>query len=219
MEGKGGKMYIQNIALYAIIMTLIGCAAFQPTEKVLNPARAPQVAELNTVAIANFQGKDGELFRQELQARLLSENAKQGIFRIVNSTRTADGIFSGQVLDSSISYKNYTKEVEDCERKSMFGACKEGTKTTTNVQCVDRKANFKVIFSVTKRKTDEVIYSSTFTGDDTDTHCNNSSTSPITDNAMLLKARAKVLDEIRKDIAPYYTGGEILLFRPDKWAN
>ncbi len=213
-------MYLRNLVFYILVLTLVGgCELLKPTERVLNPARAPQVAELNSVAIAKFTGKDGELFRQELQARLLSENGKQGIFRIVTSAKKADGVFSGQVLDSSISYQTYSKEVEDCERKSLFGACKEGTQKKITVQCVDRKANFKVIVSVTKRKTGEVIYSSPFTGTDSDTYCNNSSTSPIADSAMLLKARAKVLDEIRKDVAPYYTGGELLLFRPDKWAN
>jgi hypothetical protein len=210
---------IKSVVFATVFIILVGCNMLKPTERVLNPARAPQVAELNTVAISKFKGKDGELFRQELQARLLSENAKQGIFRVVTSAKKAEGIFSGQVLDSSVSYKTYSKEVEDCERKSLFGACKEGTKKKINVECVDRKANFKVIVSVTKRKTGEVIYSSTFTGNDTDTYCNNNSTSPIGNDAMLLKARAKVLEELRKDVAPYYTGGELLLFRPDKWAN
>ena len=210
-------MYIRNLALCASIISLVSCAAFQPTERVLNPARAPQVAELNTVAISQFKGKDGELFGSELQARLLSENGKQGIFTVLTSTKKAEGIFSGQVVESSVNSRNYQKEVEDCERKSAFGACKEGTKRKINVQCVERKANFKVIISVTKRKTEEVIYSSTVVGDDTNTHCQNNSITPIANETMLQKARTKVIEEIRKDIAPYYTGGELLLFRPDKW--
>ena len=57
------------------------------------------------------------------------------------------------------------------------------------------------------------------TGDDANTHCQNNSNTPITNEAMLQKARTKVIEEIRKDVAPYYTGGELRLFRPDKWMN
>jgi len=204
-------MYIRNIALCAGIISLVSCAAFKPTPRVLNPARAPQVAELNTVAISQFKGKDGELFRSELQARLLSENGKQGIFTVLTSTKKAEGIFSGQVLESSVTYRTYQKEVEECADKD----CK--TKRKVNVECIDRKANFKVAIEVNKQKKNEIIYSSTFSGDDTDTYCKNSSSTPITNEAMLQKARTKVIEEIRKDVAPYYTGGELLLFRPDKW--
>jgi len=201
--------FIRPLAVIVTMMTLVGCTR---KPQVLNPARAPQIAMLESVAISSFDGKDGPLFKSELQSMLMSENKKQGIFMVMDSPQKAEGVFSGQVIESSVNNRTYSKEVEDCERKKLFGACKEGTKRKYNVQCLERTGTFQVVFSVKKVQTGEIIYTSTHAGNERDTYCQNQSSSPIPEAAILQKARAKALEKIRKDVAPYYTGGGLSFF-------
>jgi hypothetical protein len=193
--------FLKPLAVYASVMTLVACTGAK--KQTLNPPKVPRVGKLEMVAISSFDGKDGALFRKELQSLLL--NDKLGGFVVVTSSKKADGVFSGRVVDSSVSSRSYSKEIEDCDREGLLRRCKEGTQRKYNVQCVDRAANFQVVVSATKVKTGEVIYSSTTTGKQTDTHCQNQSTTPVSDSALLQKARAKALEKIRKDVAPYYT--------------
>jgi len=196
--------FLKALAVYASVMTLVACTgAKKPT---FNPAKAPRVAKLERVAISSFDGKDGALFKKELETMLL--NNKQGGFVVVTSQKEADGFFSGRVIDSSVSSRSFSKEIEDCEREGIFKKCKEGTQRKFNVKCVEKTANFHVLVSATKLKTGEVIYSSKFTGKETDTHCENQSTPPASNASLLQKARTKALEKIRKDVAPYYTTEE-----------
>jgi len=193
--------FIKVLALYVSVMTLLACTATnKPT---FNPAKAPRVAKLERVAISSFDGKDGGLFRKELETMLL--NNKQGGFVVVTSQKEADGVFSGRVIDSSVSGRSFSKELEDCDREGFFKKCKEGTERKINLECVEKGATVQVLVSAIKLKTGEVIYSSKFTGKETDTHCENQSTPPTSNAALLQKARANVLEQIRKVVAPYYT--------------
>ncbi|MEN8218996.1 MAG: hypothetical protein ABFS56_22025 [Pseudomonadota bacterium] len=207
--------FLKPLSVIASVMTLVGCGTLTPTPRVLNPAKVPEVAKLESVAISSFEGKDGALFKSELQSMLLTANEK--LFKVVNSPEKAEGVFSGQVTESSVGSRTYSKEVEDCERKGAFKACKEGTKRKYNVQCVERTANFQVVVSVTKVKTGEVIYTKRHSGEHTDTYCKNQSSTPASESSLLQKARAEVLQELRNDVAPYYTGGKIPLLNPSQW--
>jgi inosine/xanthosine triphosphate pyrophosphatase family protein len=210
-------MYSQStiFALLAVyIMMLGGCVALIPTPIELQPPRAPQVAELKSFAISSIEGKDAEIFKAELQSMLQTEDDK---FVFVSSPQTAEGVFSGRVLDSSVRSYTSTNKTKTCERKGLFKACKDGTKREKLTQCLERTAYFKVAISVTKVKTEKVIYSKTITGKDTDRHCSDKSHAAFLNSKLLQSARTKALEEIRKDIAPYETGGELLLFSPKQW--
>jgi hypothetical protein len=195
-------------------MGMGGCAVLETTPIKLQPPRAPQIAELKSLAISSVEGKDGELFKGELQSMLQTEDDK---FVFVTSPQTAEGVFSGRVLESSVRSNTVTDKVKTCDRKGLFKACKDGTKREKLKQCLKRTAYFKVALSVTKVKTEDVIYSKTVTGEDTDRHCSDKSHAAFSNTNLLQSARAKALEEIRKDIAPYQTGGKPLLFSPGQW--
>ncbi len=193
--------FLKALAVSASVMTLVACSgAKKPT---FNPAKAPRVAKLERVAISSFDGKDGKLFKKELETLLL--NDKQGGFVVVTSQKEADGVFSGRVIESSVNSRSFSKELEDCEREGILNRCKEGTQRKFKVKCVEKTANFQVLVSATKLKTGEVILSSNFTGKETDTYCKNQSTPPVSNASLLQKARTKALEKIRKYVAPYYS--------------
>jgi hypothetical protein len=208
---------IKMLSVFVIIITLVGCAT---TPKVLNPPRVPAVAKLKRVAFSSFEGRDASLFKTELENELVS------LFDVV-SPRNAQGIFTGQVIDSSVTKNSYTEKRgggEKCvkRRYGLVGPCeKRENVPASKTRCTKREAKFEAIVSVQKVGK-EKVYSRKVHGTETDTHCEDSSSSPETDSSLLSKARKKALVEIRRDVGAYYTGGGVSLNPMDTvnmWRN
>ncbi|MEN8219002.1 MAG: hypothetical protein ABFS56_22055 [Pseudomonadota bacterium] len=175
--------FLRSLTVIASVTTLVGCITNPTTPDTkgatLTDAREKQVAVLESVAISSFNGKDGKRFRSELQAML------NPLFSVVTSPEKAEGVFSGTVHQSSV------------ERSS---SCKC---FLSSARCVEKTATFEALIELTKAG--EVIYTQTPVGVEREKSCTGQSSS---DSELLRKARAKAVDEIRKDVAAYYDGGD-----------
>ena len=193
------KNFIQTIKVFSVpvlIITMAGCGNLPKIpEPKLKPPGAPEVAQLKRVAVLPFEGKDGSTFSTRLKSMLVP------FFEVVPETE-AEGIFTGKVIESSVTQKSRTEERSTCDRKGLFKACKEGTKRTVNTQCTTKTATFEAIVFVAQTGKGE-IYSRTVTGKDTDEYCKDSGPSSESNTAMLRNAQDQALQDIRHDVAAY----------------
>lgn len=194
-----GLSPVRVLFICCLPAVMVGCAT---TPRVLNPAKMPEVSMMDNVAVIPFSGSGGSAFTAGLQNLLASQFT-------VTVPEQAEGIFRGQVLESSVSDSRYTQRVETCDHKGPFRACKEGTKRQFDSACINRTATFKVKFSIEDAKTNNVLYNKTAGDTESDTYCQHHSDGIKSGNALLQAAHASVLQEIRRDVAPYYTGGKL----------
>jgi hypothetical protein len=199
--------FLRSLTVIASVTTLVGCMTNPPRQdsgtqpQRLRAAGAEHVAVLKSVAISSFKGKDGERFRSELQEML------NPLFTVETSPKKAEGVFSGRVIQSSVE-KKY-----GCRFNLLgFELCKKDSK----YYCLRKVAIFEAFIEL--KKAGEVIYSKKPVGKEIGNQCVKLSTTAL-DSELLRKARAKVVDEIRKDVSVHSSNpGTIWDSLPD-WMN
>jgi hypothetical protein len=199
--------FLRSLIVIASVTTLVGCLTANlnpgstkaPTR--LQEANVIEASVLKSIAISSFGGKDGKTFRNELQAML------NPLFTVKTSPKKAEGVFSGRVIQSSVE-KKY-----GCRFNLLgFELCKKDSK----YYCLRKVAIFEAFIEL--KKAGEVIYSKKPVGKEIGNQCVKLSTTAL-DSELLRKARAKVVDEIRKDVSVHSSNpGTIWDSLPD-WMN
>ncbi|KHD07839.1 hypothetical protein PN36_24880 [Candidatus Thiomargarita nelsonii] len=167
--------FLRALIVTTAVTTLAGCMTnVNPGPGSTNAPRVQEANEihvslLKSVAISSFNGKDGNTFKSELQVML------NPLFTVETSPQKAEGVFSGNVLKSSV------------EKDS-------------NGSCIKKTAIFHVFIEL--KKAGEVIYSKTPAGKESENSCNILTTAS-SDSELLRKARKNALWEIQQDVASH----------------
>ncbi len=211
----------KTIFVLSSLVLLTACA----TSKT-NNARFPVFNRIGTVAVLPFEGKDGDIFANELESTLTGLQRKKGVkFKV--STRTAKDIqaleeeiryqSSGKTqsalelgkamqvnsimvgkIDTTVDKSRFTREYKECVKHKGL-RCKKSVKKTTS--CKKEMVKIRVIPKLLDVESGQVLYSHIIDGAGSNLKCANESLSTNVDPYR--KARDEILREIAADVAPY----------------
>lgn len=227
-----------RILLLALCLAVTaGCA--KPSIMVMKkePGNSTEAARLRKVAVVPFSGRDGDKFTTELETMIAGIRIDdRQFFEIVNRSRLnavideqklstsgavspetvvnigrlvgARGIYTGDVVESNINTTHYRAERTKCV-KSGNSDC--GKTRTYTVGCTKKDAVVKINPKLIDVETGRIVYSESYQGSETSSKCEDSKSSLTGDAEMKNAARVKILQSIRRDIAPHNTPVKISL--------
>jgi hypothetical protein len=200
-----------------LVLGLCGCATTVQVPARF-PANDPEAAALRRVAVAAFDGPEGDHFSYALEAMLVNADFDGRLYftlvgsgaRDVRPDQTlafgravgADGVYSG--LMQAADFDNYPWEDREkrCVEKDKDGKCLR--KEIFVRPCLRRTFHMEVFPSLTNVRSGKVVYSARKMAGAETSWCRGD-IQPISDEQMIDGAIASILGQIRPDIAPYNT--------------
>jgi hypothetical protein len=200
-----------------LVLGLCGCATTVQVPARF-PANDPDAAALRRVAVAAFDGPEGDHFAYALEDMLANADFDgRRYFTLVGSGARdvrpdqtlsfgravgADGVYSG--LMQAADFDNYPWEDREkrCVEKDDNGKCIR--KEVFVRPCMRRTFHMEVFPSLTNIRSGQVVYSARKTAGAETSWCRGD-VQPISDDQMIDGAIANIIGQIRPDIAPYNT--------------
>lgn len=189
------------------------------TEVAINgrfPARFPEATQLQRITLLDLAGNDGRAFGGALQATLLTaEFDGQRIFSLVDTGSRprgrsvdaarygrdtgAQGVFTGS---ASITSENQSFEGTGsrCVETNDRGNCVRSVPTTVN--CTRRTMTLAAAINLVRSADGAIVYSSDRTQSRATSWCQGQ-TRRETDEMLAQALRQILINEIRRDVAPY----------------
>ena len=192
------------------------------------PAQYQAASDLRTIAVLDFQGRDGGGFADALEATLTSATYNgAAYFNVINrqtmqsksgasgpsdravaaaiaygSQIGVEGVYFGSVIGMDVETTSSQQERSKCvEWDGPFDCERRQNYTTT---CYNLNAVYTVSPSLANVRTGSVAYSDTVTGESSGYYCQEDTNKPTRDS-LLAEARADVLVQIRNAVAPRNT--------------
>jgi tetratricopeptide (TPR) repeat protein len=129
----------------------------------------------------------------------------------------AKGIYTGRVTLFRATDSRYTESRQECARHQIVyddkGNAHEGNCIhwrNYNVDCTKRVANFACSPKLIEVDTGKIIYSRNLSGSADSSGCEDKKP-PQTEDELLAAAKKIVLNQFRKDVAPYYVTQQVTL--------
>ena len=212
-------------ALAGTAVIAAACATTGVEVPVSIPAQSYAAAQLKTIAVLDFGGRDGASFSESLEAKLASAAFDgQRYFNIVNrqtlqarsgisggsdkaiaaavqygASIGVDAVYFGDVTTVDVQKSSRSEEKTKCAEWDGPFDCERRQKYTTT--CYDVKAVYSVVPKVVSVRSGQVVFSKTSTKTSTANYCRED-TNQKSDGQLLGEAREKVLDDIRNAVAP-----------------
>jgi hypothetical protein len=203
-------------------MLLLGLCGCSTTVDVAArfPANDPEAAPLRKVAVADFNGPEGDPFAYAMEAMLANaEFDGRRYFVLVDSGRRgagADGVTAAQYGRSvgaegvyygrmqTVRFENFPWETSSthCVKKDDKGKCIK--KETVVIPCLRRAFQMEVMPALVNVRSGHVVYDTRKTASAETSWCY-PDPQPISDGDMIDGAINRILADIRPDIAPYNT--------------
>ncbi|MGX6646481.1 hypothetical protein ACWCOP_00900 [Maricaulaceae bacterium MS644] len=213
-------------AIGALVLT--ACATDGVAVNGRFPARFPDAAQYNRVAVLEFEGRNGSLVSSELAAELGSASldgellldvvnesqllANAGVRSFGNSDAQiaaalnvgrqmgVEGVYIGQVTDYDASRTSRRVQRSECLEWEGFLNCKRSREYT--VSCYEETALVSAAPRLVSVATGSVVYTSTVTGRAETDWCDDRPRT-ISESELMGQARADVVRQIRRHVAPY----------------
>ncbi|KAA0258672.1 hypothetical protein FHQ18_05815 [Deferribacter autotrophicus] len=230
-----------NIFIFAIVVALVlSSCSTKVRVKVLVPPQNLQVAKIKKVAVLDFDGNDGTSFANFLESTLASiyvdENPYFDVVERRNMTKLFDEVkfqTSGMVAENVVKAGKligaegvffgtaskrfekvfYTKKVYTCIKMDKKRRCIEYK--PVRVKCLKRVLNYTVVPKLVEVSSGKIIYSKVLRSEKDFKLCEGEK-QEFTDSDLLFSARNVVLNEIKKDIAPYYVNQLVEIMDEDE---
>jgi hypothetical protein len=205
------------IGLAATVVFLSGCSTTVQVSARF-PARNPDAAELRRIAVADFDGPDGNEFANALESSLASAQFDGAqYFTIVDTGNRsirveakaasaygrsvgAQGVYLGHVQTQSFQNQAFEGTVMVCVNTDANGNCtKLGVQV---VPCTKRVLQMSVLPMLVKVANGQVVYSARKFAS-TDTSWCQGQGQQVGDNELVYGARNQILNDLRLDVAPY----------------
>ena len=206
---------ISRIAALAMGLLVAGCAT-QVAISGRFPARFPQAAELQRLAVLDFSGSGGRQFTAALQSVLFAaEFDGQRVFTIADTggrvapqssdaarygrSVGADGVLFGQTSLTS-NDQPFQGTERRCSQYDDRRRCVQSYDVT--VYCTRRTMTLHASTSMIRSSDGNLAYSSEKSENATTSWCSGG-TRRETDEMMAANLRQRIIADIRRDVAPY----------------
>lgn len=184
------------------------------------PANNPDAAQLRRVAVADFNGPEGDYFASSFEAMVGSAEFDGGrYFTLVDSGSRghgaearyaaeygrrvgAEGVYFGQLASANFDNSRYEQTENRCVEKDKDGKCTR--KERFVIPCLRRSFRMEVFASLVSVRSSNVVYSTRKSASSETSWCRGEA-QPISDDDMANGAMNRILADIRPDIAPYNT--------------
>lgn len=234
---------LRCLALLVCGVLLTACAAPKVAITTLEPGSSTEAARLRTIAVFPFNGPGGVTMTAEVEAMLagirlgdkqyfqvVSRSDLDKVFSELKLSISGDfhpedvvqvgmltgarGIYTGQVTVRSVTDSRYQVERRVCNTTDGKGKCTGwGTK---KIPCIRRTALLDVTPRLIEVQSGRVVFSELYREQREESGCKDDGNPLSAPEEMLSQAQQKILERMRKDIAPYYRTVEVrLLERTD----
>lgn len=184
------------------------------------PANDPEAAPLRKVAVADFDGPEGDHFAYALESMLASADFDgMRYFTLMDSGRRgagsdgniaarygrsvgADGVYYGRMQAANFDNSRWEERSTECVKKDDAGKCIK--KEVFITPCLRRSFYMEVYPALVNVRSGQVVYSARKTASAETSWCRGQS-QPIGDDQMIEGAVNRIIADIRPDIAPYNT--------------
>lgn len=217
-----------------LLIVLIGVAIYGCATKtrvpIVNPPTVPAAAKLKSVAVYPFEGRNGKIYRAEIEALLASVTVQQKpYFKIVESSKLdsilqaqkkagqpiydaatvakvgrlvgAKGVYMGTVTSEVVNDSRYSQSMQQCAYKDKDGKCKQWR--SVSIPCTKRTARVAFTIRLVNMETGVQAYNRKVSGEAISGACKNDRNTLTDRETALGQARQTAYNRIRKDIAPY----------------
>lgn len=228
-------------ALAAAILLLVGCAGARVSQVVEVPARQSGMVDSRKLAVYYFNGDtDGtitaqvesylsninvrgtpyfEVLEREMLDKIIEEQnmvSSSGYFNENDAVRLgklsgADTLIMGSVNQPHVSSRHYRKAVDYCMDKK----CTQ--KETRYISCVDRAANVDLTLKAVSVRRGSIIFTQNYSGKASNTDCGEERSKNEAD--LRNEAIGQILNNLRKDVAPYQVTLSIEFMDEDDYMN
>jgi hypothetical protein len=168
----------------------------------LTPARAPEFAEIQTIAIYDFGGSDGRALAFELEDRLAAITVfDQPYFDVIGgrSAVDSDASLSGNVTAGIEEYETVAKR-RRCVKRGEKDKCI--TYKVLEVDCLSRTIDFRAQVRATRFRDGRSIYSESFPDKNEQTVCFGDDEEFASSEAVIRSMVSGAASAIRNDLAP-----------------
>lgn len=222
---------------------LAACAAPRTTITTLEPGNSSEAALLKTVAVLPFNGPGGRTIAAEVEAMLAGIRLDDRQYFQVVSRRDLDkvfselklsisgdfhpqdvvqvgmltgarGIYAGQVTARNVNDSRYQTERRVCSTTDSKGKCTAWT--NKKIPCVRRTALLDVTPRLIEVQSGRVVFSEMYREQLEENACQDGGAPLATGEELLRKAQERVINRMRKDIAPYYRTSQVRLLESDQ---
>jgi len=213
------KIAYRLVSASALLLMLSGCTTTVQVQARF-PANDPDAAPLRKVAVADFDGPEGDHFAYELEELLANANFDgQRYFTLVDSGHRgvgadstiaarfgrsvgADGVYFGRMQAANFENSRWEERSSECTKKDENGKCIK--KETFVTPCLRRTFYMEVYPALVNVRSGAVVYNARKTASAETSWCRGQS-QPISDDQMVEGAVNRIIADIRPDIAPYNT--------------
>lgn len=200
-------------------LALTGCAAPNFTTKVTLPANFTEPSRFTRIAVLPFDGKQGSDMATEVEGMLaaITLNDKQhfelidrqSLAKVMDEMKFgqsglvdpktaakigkmvgANGIYTGKISEYSHSDSHYSEKRREKKREYT-------------VSCTKRQGHISFTPKLVEVSSGKIIYANNIKGTKTDYHCSDSESSLDSVEDIMRGAKADVLNQMRKDVAPF----------------
>lgn len=182
------------------------------------PANNSDASQLKKVAVAGFDGPEGDYFAYALEGMIASAEFDGWLyFTLVGSggrdvapgraldygrAMGAEGVYSGLLHRADFDNYPYEERSSRCVEKDRDGKCVK--KETVITPCMRREFRMDVFVTLTETRGGRAVYSGRKSADTSTAWCRGEG-QPYSDGDMMDGVLNRILAEIRPDIAPYNT--------------
>lgn len=208
----------QWVGLALICALPLGGCSTTVAVKARFPANVPEVSQLRTVAVAGFDGPEGDYFAYALEGMIATaEFDGRRYFTLVGSGARdvppgdavpygrsvgAEAVYSGMLRSANFENYPYEERESRCREKDENGKCVK--RETIITPCLRREFHMEVFVSLAETRSGRVVYSARKSGDTSANWCRGQ-IQPYSDGEMMDGVLNRILAEIRPDVAPYNT--------------
>lgn len=213
-------MVLTRLGLAAIGLVLLSGCSTTVAVQARFPANNPDAAPLRKVAVADFEGPEGDGFAYAVENMLATATFDgQRYFTLVDSGRRgagadgviaarygrsvgADGVYYGRMQTANFDNFPWEDRETRCVEKDDKGKCIKKREFTR--PCLRRVFHMEVYPSLVDVRTGRIVYSARKDAGAETSWCRGD-IQPISDDAMIDGAINTIVGQIRPDIAPYNT--------------
>lgn len=213
-------LHCRWLVLAPVLLLLLGGCSTTVQVHARFPANVAEAAPLRHVAVADFDGPEGDHFAYAMEAMLAAADFDGARYYTLMASGTrgrgadtgyatqygrdihADGVFYGRM--QTVAFDNFPYEVKDsrCVKKDDDGKCIR--REDFSRPCLRRAFRMEVFPILVRIRDGHVVYSSRKSAGAETSWCRGDA-QPTSDDSMIDGAINTILAAIRTDIAPYNT--------------
>ncbi len=226
------------------LLFLVACATPSVKQRVVMPAKVPQIASAKKLALMQFGGDRDRQFTAKLESYLagihvegkpyftlvdrelfdtiLRERNLQAESGVINPEDSmtlgrlsgVDTVLSGQVSRPSFNSSIYKEDRKSCIVENDEGDC---TKYRNyQASCRNDESKFEYSIRAINVETGDIVFIKSYDGRVENSYCADKGESGIAYNDMMAMAMDKAINKMRNDVAPYEVWVTIDLMKEDE---